>query len=72
MEQAAAFGAGPGEDEPDALMERARELAESSERISVSFLQRRLRVGYPRAARLMEALKDEGYGDPTFPADDDF
>ena len=72
MEQAAAFGAGPGEDEPDALMERARELAESSERLSVSFLQRRLRVGYPRAARLMEALKDEGYGDPTFPADDDF
>ncbi len=57
----AATGAEASMDDP--LLERARELAESSERISASFLQRRLRVGYPRAARLMELLQDEGYGD---------
>ncbi|MBI2887984.1 MAG: DNA translocase FtsK [Chloroflexi bacterium] len=64
MELATVTPTGAQEDEPDALLERARELAESSERISASFLQRRLRIGYPRAARLMEVLRDEGYGEP--------
>ena len=58
---AAASGDGVGEDDP--LLEKARELADSAERVSTSFLQRRLRVGYPRAARLMETLRDEGYGE---------
>src|SRR5207244_8758876 len=52
-----------GEGADDALLERARELAETADHLSTSFLQRRLRVGYPRAARLMEALKEEGYGE---------
>ena len=63
IEHAAMAAAGAEASMDDPLLERARELAESSERISASFLQRRLRVGYPRAARLMELLQDEGYGD---------
>lgn len=43
----------------DPLLEEARELAEQHEHISTSFLQRRLHIGYPRAARLMEQLEEE-------------
>jgi DNA segregation ATPase FtsK/SpoIIIE, S-DNA-T family len=45
----------------DALMEEARKLAKEHEHISTSFLQRRLRIGYPRAARIMEKLEEEGH-----------
>ena len=38
--------------------EEARKLAQQHGRISASFLQRHLRIGYPRAARLMEQLED--------------
>ena len=44
----------------DSLLEEAKRLAREHEHISTSFLQRRLRIGYPRAARLMEALQQEG------------
>ena len=42
----------------DPLLETARELAQHGN-ISTSFLQRRLHIGYPRAARLMEQLEEE-------------
>jgi len=45
---------------PDSLWEEAKRLAREHEHISASFLQRRLRIGYPRAARLMETLQQEG------------
>ncbi len=45
---------------PDPLFEEARRLAQEYEHISTSFLQRRLRIGYPRAARLMEELREAG------------
>jgi S-DNA-T family DNA segregation ATPase FtsK/SpoIIIE len=45
---------------PDPLLEEAKRLAREYKHISTSFLQRRLRIGYPRAARLMEALQQEG------------
>jgi len=41
----------------DPLLEQARELARQHDNISTSFLQRRLHIGYPRAARLMEQLE---------------
>jgi len=44
----------------DPLLEEARQMAKEHEYLSVSFLQRRLRIGYPRAARLMDALQQEG------------
>jgi S-DNA-T family DNA segregation ATPase FtsK/SpoIIIE len=45
---------------PDPLFEEAKRLAQEYKRISTSFLQRRLRIGYPRAARLMEELQRAG------------
>lgn len=47
-------------DETDSLLESAVELAKKHDNLSVSFLQRRLRLGYPRAARLMEHLHEMG------------
>ncbi|MFC1949093.1 DNA translocase FtsK [Chloroflexota bacterium] len=43
----------------DSLMTAARELAREHTHISTSFLQRRLHIGYPRAARIMEQLEEE-------------
>lgn len=44
----------------DPLLEEATRLAQEYKNISVSFLQRRLHIGYPRAARLMEMLQETG------------
>jgi len=44
----------------DPLLAAARQLAQEHKHISTSFLQRRLRIGYPRAARIMEQLEEEG------------
>jgi len=43
----------------DPLLEAAKQLAREHKNISTSFLQRRLRIGYPRAARIMEQLEEE-------------
>jgi len=51
--------AGRGGYPSDPLLEAARELAQQHEHISTSFLQRRLHIGYPRAARIMEQLEEE-------------
>jgi S-DNA-T family DNA segregation ATPase FtsK/SpoIIIE len=45
---------------PDPLLGEAKRLAQEYKHVSTSFLQRRLRIGYPRAARLMEALQQAG------------
>jgi S-DNA-T family DNA segregation ATPase FtsK/SpoIIIE len=44
----------------DEILERAIELVKQSGKASASLLQRRLRVGYPRAARLMDELEELG------------
>jgi S-DNA-T family DNA segregation ATPase FtsK/SpoIIIE len=40
----------------DPLLEQAKQLAAEHNDVSTSFLQRRLHIGYPRAARLKEQL----------------
>lgn len=52
------------EDETDSLLDKALELAEGRKRISTSFVQRRLRIGFPRAARLMDQLEEQGVVGP--------
>jgi len=51
----------PGVHQPpkDPMLEAARILAEEHGDISTSFLQRKLQIGYPRAARIKELLDEE-------------
>jgi len=49
----------------DPLLEEAARLVIRAQRASASMLQRRLRVGYPRAARLMEQLEEVGVVAPA-------
>ena len=51
----------------DQLLDKAIDLANNHSTLSTSLLQRRLRIGYPRAARLMEQLEDEGIVAPGEP-----
>ncbi len=48
------------DEERDETYERARELIMETGQASASFIQRRLRVGYPRAARMIEQMEGEG------------
>jgi len=48
----------------DGLLERAIAVLEGRERVSTSFIQRQLRIGFPRAARLMDQLEEEGIVGP--------
>lgn len=57
-------GGGVEGDFEDELVPQALEVIQSSKRASTSMLQRRLRIGYNRAARIMEILEDEGYVGP--------
>lgn len=55
--------AADGEDDP--MMEKALEIVREQGTASASMLQRRLRIGYNRAARLIERMEDEGYVGPA-------
>jgi len=56
-------------DEDDPLLAKAIELTKEHQRISTSMLQRRLRIGYPRAARLIDDLEERGLvGPPDGPS----
>jgi len=48
----------PEENEDEGLIEHAISIVRQSQRASASLLQRRLRVGYPRAARLLDQLEE--------------
>jgi S-DNA-T family DNA segregation ATPase FtsK/SpoIIIE len=58
--------------EDDSLLPAARRLAKDTSHISTSLIQRRLHVGYPRAARIMDSLEKEGLifrNEPDSPAE---
>jgi S-DNA-T family DNA segregation ATPase FtsK/SpoIIIE len=47
-------------EEKDDLLEKALKLLATKRQVSTSLLQRQLRIGFPRAARLMEQLEEMG------------
>jgi len=53
------------EEGEDPLYEAAKELALQHTRVSTSLLQRRLHIGYPRGARLIDLLEEEGIVGPA-------
>jgi S-DNA-T family DNA segregation ATPase FtsK/SpoIIIE len=74
------------QDDHDPLLDEAIDLSRRQGRASVSMLQRRLRIGYTRASRLVEAMQEKGiigkdpgpqgyeildYGQAAPPADQD-
>ncbi|MFN8426411.1 MAG: DNA translocase FtsK [Anaerolineales bacterium] len=55
----------PEENEDESLIEKAVVIVRQSQRASASLLQRRLRIGYPRAARLLDQLEEMGVVGPS-------
>jgi S-DNA-T family DNA segregation ATPase FtsK/SpoIIIE len=55
----------PDEGQDDGLIEQAISIVRNSQRASASLLQRRLRIGYPRAARLLDQLEEMGVVGPS-------
>jgi S-DNA-T family DNA segregation ATPase FtsK/SpoIIIE len=56
---------GGGIDESDALVDQATAVVQAAGKASVSLLQRRLRIGFPRAARLIDELEEMGIIGPS-------
>ncbi|HSJ55398.1 MAG TPA: FtsK/SpoIIIE domain-containing protein, partial [Anaerolineae bacterium] len=56
------------EQESDELLEQALDLIRGRSTVSTSFVQRQLRIGFPRAARLMEQLEEQGFVGPDLGA----
>lgn len=63
LESASAEDEGEGGDDP--LMEQAKSIVRQQGTASASMLQRRLRIGYNRAARIIEQMEDEGLIGPA-------
>ncbi|WP_205191864.1 DNA translocase FtsK, partial [Burkholderia sp. LMG 13014] len=59
-EGSAGAGTGEGGDESDPLYDQAVEIVIKNRRASISLVQRHLRIGYNRAARLLEQMEQSG------------
>lgn len=57
----------PEEEQGDPLLNEAIDLARRQGRASISMLQRRMRIGYTRAARMVEAMEAKGIVGPPEP-----
>jgi len=58
------MGGDAREGSDDALIQQALQAIRQYDRTSISFLQRKLGIGYPRAARLMDQLEEHGIVGP--------
>jgi S-DNA-T family DNA segregation ATPase FtsK/SpoIIIE len=59
----------PDIEEDDEMLQQAMEIIRQTRRASTSSLQRRLRIGYTRAARIMDLLEQRGVVGPAQGAD---
>jgi S-DNA-T family DNA segregation ATPase FtsK/SpoIIIE len=64
LSRPAALPDAEGDDEDEELVEQCIEVIRQTNRASVSILQRRLRIGYTRAARIMDLLEERGIVGP--------
>jgi S-DNA-T family DNA segregation ATPase FtsK/SpoIIIE len=55
----------PAEEDTDQLFDEAVEIVRQMRRASISLLQRRLRIGYTRSARLVDQLEEHGIIGPA-------
>jgi S-DNA-T family DNA segregation ATPase FtsK/SpoIIIE len=62
---ASSLGDESGIDEDEDIIEQCIEVIRSEQKASVSLLQRRLRLGYGRAARIMDELENRGIVGPS-------
>ncbi|MFA6422494.1 MAG: DNA translocase FtsK 4TM domain-containing protein [Candidatus Buchananbacteria bacterium] len=56
---------GFGDDDGDSLLGEVKEIIAQSGKASASLLQRRLKIGYARAARILDLLEDQGVIGPA-------
>jgi DNA segregation ATPase FtsK/SpoIIIE, S-DNA-T family len=59
------FGDESGIDEDEEIIQQCIEVIRTEQKASVSLLQRRLRLGYTRAARIMDELENRGIVGPS-------
>ena len=58
-------GSGPAEENLDPLYDRAVEVVAEAQKVSTSMIQRRLGVGYNRAAKIVESMEEHGVIGPS-------
>jgi S-DNA-T family DNA segregation ATPase FtsK/SpoIIIE len=67
LKQVDFWSAGSGKSNDDPLLSEVTELVRREGRASISMLQRRMRIGYTRAARLIDRLEEMGIISPSQP-----
>ena len=58
-------GSGPSDENLDPLYDRAVEVVAEAQKVSTSMIQRRLGVGYNRAAKIVECMEERGVIGPS-------
>ena len=65
LENFGTVGGGEGGEDFDPIYLEAKQLVLETKKASASFLQRKLRIGYARAARLLDMLEEQGVVGPA-------